>query len=275
MAVITALVNGVKSNTLSIADRAVLYGDSVFETVAVSKQKPLLLEDHLARLELGAQALKIHYNKIKLIKEINSLISLSKVNSVMRITISRGEGGRGYQPNKQMKGTRIISLHDMPSGVKKRQTEGIILGLSSIKLSQQPALAGHKHSNRLEQVLASIEISEKTDEVIMLDSENNVICGSKSNIFILLNGTWVTPRLLKAGIAGVMRGKIMTLLKENNIPFNEHKTLTLKEVKNAEALFVSNSLIGLWPVRQFIAQPFAIGSCQPILHLLKKSGCML
>lgn len=274
--ILNALVNGLETKTLSITDRAVLYGDSVFETIAVRNQIPLLLEEHLDRLNASTNALRISYKQDSLINEINKLSTTSKVDCVLRITISRGEGGRGYKPDDQMDGTRILSLHDVPKQLKTKQSTGIALGLSSVQLSQQPILAGHKHGNRLEQVLASMNIKDEHDEVVMLDRDEHVICCSKSNIFALLDGQWVTPKLSLSGIAGVMRGKITSLMKKHQIPFIESDSLQLADLENAEAVFVSNSLIGIWPVTQYLNQNIdSIKHCQVLVDLLEESGCAL
>lgn len=274
--ILHALVNGLDKTTISIADRAVLYGDSIFETIAVRNQTPLLLEEHLNRLNAGADALGIRYEKDLLTTEINSLIDKHKASCVLRVTISRGEGGRGYQPNKNMDGTRILSLHNIPEQLKKHQLNGITLGLSSIKLSQQPILAGHKHSNRIEQVLASMELTNELDELVMLDVNDHVTCCCKSNIFVLMDNKWVTPNLSLTGIVGVMREKIISLMNEQKIPIIESDTLTTKDIKNAQAVFVSNSLIGIWPVKKYNDYPLNSNQyTQPIIKLLEQSGAML
>lgn len=273
---ITALVNGKEAATLSIADRAVLYGDSVFETIAVKNQTPLMLEEHLGRLEASAEAFKISYDKKSLLFEIKSLVRQSKVSCVLRVTVSRGEGGRGYKPSENMSGTRILSLHDVPKDLTALQTNGINIGLSAIKLSHQTALAGHKHSNRLEQVLASMDITDELDEVVMLDIDDHVVCGSKSNIFVLINDQWHTPRLHKAGIAGVMRSKIIEIMHANNIPLSESSLLEVDDLKKSQAIFVSNSLIGIWPVKKFMNQAVTSHThCNALITLIEEAGCVL
>lgn len=274
--ILQALVNGLEATTVSIADRAVLYGDSVFETVAVRDQKPLLLKEHLDRLSDGADALNIQYQREALINEINSLILKHDVSCVLRITVSRGEGGRGYQPDANMDGTRILSLHKLPERLQEQRLDGITLGLSSIKLSKQPHLAGHKHSNRIEQVLASMELTDEVDEIVMLDTDNRVICGSKSNIFALIDGQWITPKLSLSGIAGVMRGKLISLMNEQQISLSESDSLTTKDIEKAQAVFVSNSLVGIWPVKKYMNQTLnSMPYCQPVISLLEQSRCIL
>jgi len=271
-----ALVNGLEVTTISITDRAVLYGDSVFETIAVREQTPLLLEEHLERLSDSAAALNIHYQKDTLINEIKTLVAKHKISCVLRVTISRGEGGRGYQPDEKMDGTRILSLHKQPDQLERKRSEGVILGLSPIKLSLQPKLAGHKHSNRLEQVLASVALTDDIDEIIMLDYDDHVTCGSKSNIFLLFDDQWLTPKLSFAGIAGVMRGKIISLMKQHQITVIESDSLSISDIENSQAAFISNSLIGIYPVKKYMNQPLNSNPyCQPMIDLLEQSGSVL
>lgn len=271
-----ALVNGLETTTISVADRAVLYGDSVFETIAVRNQSPLLLEEHLNRLSYSSAALGIKYQQTTLVDEINHLLLKHDASCALRVTISRGEGGRGYRPDKDMDGTRILSLHDIPQQLKAQRSDGISLGLSSIKLAHQPRLAGHKHSNRLEQVLASMELTDSIDELVMLDADDHVTCCSKSNIFVLIADQWVTPKLSFAGIAGVMRKKIISLMKEHKMPLIESDSLTIKKLEDAQAAFISNSLIGIVPVKNYMnTQLDSFQHCQPLIDLLEQSGCVL
>jgi len=224
-------VNGKKADQVSILERGLLYGDSLFETVAVQAKGPLLLEEHLDRLSKGIATLKFNANLNALKAEIIDFIShLNEVDCVLRITLSRGVGGRGYSPD-----------------------------LSEIKYAQQPLLAGIKHGNRLEQVLATQSIPTECDDVIMLDTENNVISASKGNIFLKIGGEWITPLLDQCGINGVIRKEILKLMKDADIPHQEG-VLTLTELKSllensvVEEAFICNSIMGLTLISELLGK---------------------
>jgi len=249
-------VNGKKADQVSILERGLLYGDSLFETVAVQAKGPLLLEEHLDRLSKGIATLKFNANLNALKAEIIDFIShLNEVDCVLRITLSRGVGGRGYSPDPHTQATRILSAHEWPT-VK---SESLIVGLSEIKYAQQPLLAGIKHGNRLEQVLATQSIPTECDDVIMLDTENNVISASKGNIFLKIGGEWITPLLDQCGINGVIRKEILKLMKDADIPHQEG-VLTLTELKSllensvVEEAFICNSIMGLTLISELLGK---------------------
>jgi len=131
-------------------------------------------------------------------------------------------------------------------------------------------LAGIKHGNRLEQVLAAQSITDELDEVVMLDTENNLISASKGNIFLKIDGTWVTPLLDQCGINGVIRQEALKLMKESDIPHQE-EVLTLNELKGflesstlGEA-FICNSIMGLTPISELLGKK--LGSSKETLKL--------
>jgi 4-amino-4-deoxychorismate lyase len=123
-----------------------------------------------------------------------------------------------------------------------------------------PELSGIKHLNRLEQVLARAEwIDPGIQEGIMLDMNDHVIGGTMSNLFYIKNEALYTASLALAGVAGVMRGIIMTLSAEHNLPVIEH-TFTKDELLSADEIFVSNSIIGIWPINKIEDTRFSVGT---------------
>jgi len=254
------LVNGEPVDQILASDRGFLYGQTVFETLAVSNGSAHLSELHLQRLAQGCQVLSIPYPD-DLSAEIKTLCEFSKSlsempNCVLRIALSMGSGGRGYANPSQPKVTRVLSLHDYPKHPEHYLRDGIECGVAEIRLSQQPALAGLKHGNRLEQIMARSQWpcaqdgQSRWQEALMLDQDNNVIEGTQSNLFILDGNRLITPRLDQAGVAGVMRETILSLSETLGVT-NQIVRLSLSDIEQADSVFLSNSLIGVWPVRCF------------------------
>ena len=243
------LINGSDANTVSAFDRGLLYGQSVFETVAVSNGKPCLLEPHLARLDKGAKVLGIEVDKALISSEVSQL-ALGMVCGVIRITLTMGEGGRGYHNPVKPSSTRIVSQYDYPDYPAKYRSDGIKLGVVDFRLSHQPVLAGIKHGNRLEQIIIRSQWQDGWQEALVLDVDGNVIEGTQSNVFIVKDGSLITPKLDKAGIDGVMRQSIIELAKASDISVVV-RSVSLDEIKQADEVFMSNSVIGIWPVRAF------------------------
>ena len=249
-------VNGNEQSTISAIDRGVLYGDSLFETVAISNGKTLLLEQHLSRLEKGVDILGFDVDFSILKNEIAMFISFLQEkkrfvgNAVLRITLTRGEQSRGYRPLSNSLCTRILSVHDWPSSNKS----AISVSISDVRYSHQPILAGLKHANRLEQVLAAQSIPEKMNDVVMLDINDCIISASKGNLFIKLDGVWLTPKLNRCGIEGVVRNYLCTWFSQNGFSIkqdNIHIDMIMQQSDKVEAAFLCNSIVGVLPIKQF------------------------
>ena len=245
----SVLVNGEVSPYISALDRGAMYGQCIFETIAVSNGQACLLDAHLQRLKQGAELLNIDYDQSLLVNEINaSITGISK--AVLRVNLTMGEGGRGYLNPVKQQHTRILSLHDYPIHPKSLTQEGIELGTVDIRLSHQPVLSGIKHGNRLEQIIARSQWKSGWHEALILDINENVIEATQSNVFIVSEESLITPCLMNAGVAGVMRENIIKLAQSMQIPV-EIKPISVDDVIQADAVFLTNSVIGLWPVKQY------------------------
>ncbi len=246
-----SLINGEVTTKISAADRGLLYGDGLFETIAVIAGRASLWTYHMERLSEGCRSLGIPPpDESLLFKEVGSLIS-GLDRGVIKIIITRGSGGRGYRPSAEALPNRIITLHSWPAYPAVWFKEGIALRLCNIRLSSNPMLAGIKHLNRLEQVLARQEWSDpEIYEGLMLDGEERVIEATQSNIFLLQEGKIITPDLSCSGVAGVARRLVIESAKILNIPL-KIKAVTLQQLRDADALFLTNAITGILPVKLF------------------------
>lgn len=257
--------------SVSPLNRGLLYGQSVFETIAVDDGLPLLLDQHLARLVHGAERLQIPLDAAAMEHDIYALAEDQNL-AVLRATACMEAGGRGYRNPSKPTGLRIISLHDYPQHPQHYWLEGINLGLSDLRLGSQSVLAGIKHGNRLEQIIARNAWQEDWQEALLLDQNENVIEATHANIFALKKDTLYTPSLHRAGVAGVMRDYVLSLADKVGV---EPQVVSLSEsdIDTADALFVTNSVIGLWPVKQFKNQQFNdLSFAHKLLKLLENNG---
>ena len=252
----TTLVNGQLQDSLAVSDRGLQYGDGVWETVLISFGYTILLEKHLSRLQKGCEALNLQGLDVSLLRHEIRYFTQNSDNRILKIIITRGSGGRGYSSHGLCSPTRILSLHDIPSDIYHYRDNGICIQYCKTQLSRNPQLSGFKHLNRLEQVLARNELRDKYKEGIVCDTDNNVIEGTMSNIFIIRNNTVITPLLDQSGIKGVMRAYIISLLGKKNIRLIE-KQVSIDDIQSADALFFSNSVIGLWPVNKIYDKKYA------------------
>ncbi len=244
------LVNGESDDSIKISDRGLQYGDGIFETIAYRNGNAEFLDAHLTRLSLGCQRLTIPFQQLDQLKtEIKHVLAeLSDHDAIIKIIITRGSGGRGYFADNSVEPTRIISTHPLPTYSENYQNSGITARFCQQRLSENTSLAGIKHLNRLEQVLARNEWDDTTImEGLMLDQHDNVIEGTMSNIFIVKSGKLLTAPLDKSGVAGIIRAEILSIAHANNIPLAE-TYITKNTLTNADEVFVCNSIIAIWPI---------------------------
>lgn len=253
----SALVNGVPADILSIHDRGLLYGDGVFETLAVKGERPLDWERHLRRLRRGCERLFITPPAPETLSEDAALLCEGAERGVLKIIVTRGPGGRGYRPLRDESTTRIVSLHPWPAHPPRYYDQGIAATICATRLARNPLLAGIKHLNRLEQVLARAEWKDEYQEGLMLDTEGWPIEGAMSNLFIIRDDALATPDLANAGVAGIVRERILETAPNLNIE-TRVRELTMADVESADGLFFCNSVIGIWPVRVLAGRRYSI-----------------
>lgn len=170
-------------------------------------------------------------------------------NGVLKLLVSAGEGGRGYARPQEVKPQLHFTYADYPSSYAAQQREGISLSCASIKLSVQPALAGIKHLNRLEQVLIKRELPQlQTDDALVLDANDFIAEVSAANIFWYQNSTWFTPELSQCGVHGVMRQFLIDWLTRNSQSIVSGD-FTLEDIAAADSVLVCNALMPLLPVK--------------------------
>lgn len=246
--VIASLVNGVPGGQIAIDDRGFCYGDGLFETMAVIGGRIRFEQNHLRRLDWGCRRLGIPPPDEALLRgEISTLISRIE-RAVLKLIITRGAGGRGYRPGGDLQPTRVLSVHPWPDYPVSHYRKGITARICATRLGINPALAGVKHLNRLEQIMARREWDDASiAEGILLDTKGCVISGTMSNVFAARADELLTPALSGSGVRGVMREIVMRLSERQGIVTKECD-LGLEQVLGADEVFVTNALIGIWPV---------------------------
>jgi 4-amino-4-deoxychorismate lyase len=269
------LVNGQSCNEININDRGLHYGDGLFETIAIQNSKPLCCSEHLNRIQQGCIRLNIPVpDKKVLIDEVSSLIK-SVDRGVIKIIITRGQGGRGYALPNNAEPSRIISLHPWPEYSNETYSNGINVRICDYRYAKNPALAGIKHLNRLEQVLARSEWADDSiAEGIVMDQKSNVIEGTMSNLFCFFGDTLCTPDLSACGIDGIIRNKIIELASDLKIDI-EIKEVSFELLNNADEVFVCNSIIGVWPVKMINKKIFPVAEkTKQIIQVLQEHHCI-
>ncbi len=269
------LINGKATNEISFLDRGLQYGDGVFETIAVHNESLLCWDEHLNRLQQGCKRLNISLPDKALLKDETSSLIKSINRGVIKIIITRGQGGRGYSLPDKQEPSRIISLHPWPEYPKENSSQGINIRVCDYRYAHNSFLAGIKHLNRLEQVLARAEWTDSSiTEGLVLDQDDNVIEGTMSNVFCVVDSVLSTPDLTECGVEGIIRNKVLELASVNNDI--EVKKISLQMLNNADEVFVCNSVIGIWPVKMIEKKTFSVGNnTQQIKQTLLEHHCIL
>ena len=253
------LVNGSPQEEIELSDRGFQYGDGLFETIAVKNGHPCFIDRHLTRLNAGCRRLLIPAHDHALLH--GEALSLCKNfhSAVVKIIITRGSGGRGYRQPETINPTRVLSIHPYPSYPSSYKAHGIAVRLCETRLGLNPTLAGIKHLNRLEQVLARAEWSNlNIQEGIMLDLNDHVIEGTMTNIFYVKNHTLYTSPLHYSGVAGIMRDIIIEIANSHGYALCV-QNFKERELLSADEAFVCNSIIGIWPIKSINSTQFEIG----------------
>jgi 4-amino-4-deoxychorismate lyase len=254
------LINGKQCETIQVLDRGFQYGDGAFETIEIQNKHPVFLELHLIRLNKACIQLKIPFPDIKLLREEVFFISTNSAGSaVLKLMLTRGLGGRGYRQPKTISTSRVLSLHVFPEFPEDYKTNGIKARFCCHQLGLNPALAGIKHLNRLDQVMARSEWDDDSiQEGLMLNCKQHVIEGTMSNLFVVKKGGLFTPILDQCGVSGIIRNQILCIANDCGIPMQETQ-MSSPDIMAADELFVTNSIIGIWPVKQLEQQQYKVG----------------
>jgi 4-amino-4-deoxychorismate lyase len=253
------LINGQATEQVSVLDRGFQYGDGLFETVKVQNGQPRHWARHLARLQAGCERLGIAMPAAAQLQAEAHQLCQGVTEAVLKVTVTRGVGGRGYAAASPMTPTRVLACLPAPDYPPTHWSEGVCLHLCQTRMGENSALAGIKHLNRLEQVLARAEWSDpQVAEGLLRDTNDRVIEGTMSNVFCVQAGRLLTPDLTRCGVRGITRDRVLAAARQAAIEVEE-TDLYVEDLQQAQELFVSNSLIGIWPVKHFAGRDFSLG----------------
>ena len=237
------LVDGVPSASVPADDRGFLYGDGVFRTLRMVAGKPLWWLEQIAKLSEDASRIGLAAPDPAVLSGDLQHLPAQLSDGVLKLILTRGSGPRGYQPPAAQSVRRLVVFDATP--VSSQQSSDLWVRICSLRLGWQPRLAGIKHLNRLENVLARSEWSAPDiHEGLLLDHAERVISGVMSNLFIWHCNRLLTPRLDQCGVAGVTRGRLLRLAREQGVDVEE-TDLNMQAVLEADEVMLTNSVMGL------------------------------
>ncbi|HGM5579487.1 TPA: aminodeoxychorismate lyase [Pseudomonas putida] len=245
-------IDGQPATAVNLQNRGLAYGDGLFETLAVRGGRPSLLQRHLERLALGCQRLAIDID-LALVRDELLRYASQLGEGVAKLIVTRGDSLRGYAPASEAVARRILQGGPMPAYPVANAEHGIGLFDCQTRLAQQPLLAGLKHLNRLEQVMARAEWQDSAyAEGLMRDVQGHLVEGVYSNLFLVHGDVLLTADLSRCGVAGVMRAALLDEAPVQGIEIRI-RDLVQADLVAADEVFVCNSVYGIWPVRTVAA----------------------
>ena len=245
------LVNGEAGTTVSVHDRGLHYGDGLFETITCNAGRPRWLDRHLQRLARGAQCLGLQVPPAALLASEMAVLAAGHERCILKLILTRGVGSRrGYRPSGDEQPTRVLGRYPWPVPVPG----DFLVDLSPVPLGANALLAGLKHLNRLEQVLAQQRAAAAgVHESLMCDAAGSVIAGSMSNLFVLQADELLTPQIRDCGVAGVMRSLVIEVAPTLGLRVREVR-LEPRFLLAVPALFLTNVRMGLQPVHCYLGR---------------------
>ena len=228
-------------DVLDPRDRGLAYGDGVFETILIHHGTMVWWDAHLTRLLHGCATLGIASPDPLFLRTECDALAAGCTCGVLKVVLTRGVGERGYTPQPHGVSTVVLTLSDAPPPPHR---DGLALRWCETTLAIQPRLAGIKHLNRLEQVLARAEwIDPAIHEGLQCDMSGRVVCATSANIFILRDDRWLTPSVADCGVAGICRAWVL-----GHVAGSDEAVLTRNDVESADAIVLCNAVRGILPV---------------------------
>lgn len=249
-------LDGAPASALPLPDRGLDFGDGLFETLLLRRGQVLFPELHFKRLERGLQVLGFPAACLRSARDQLEAVATAIARlgwnwTALRLTMTRGAGPRGYAPPPQPLPRILLAAVELDRDCAQMHPAAS-LSLASIAWPAQPALAGIKHTNRLEQVLAAREyVCAGADEAVMLDQAGQVVSAVAGNLFALSGGRLLTPPLDGCGIRGTRRELVVhDWAPAVGLQVGE-RALTPRDLEAADEVFYSNALLGVRPVARF------------------------
>ena len=249
------LINGQPGEQISALDRGLAYGDGIYRTIEIRDGQPRLWAWQYRRLAADAARLKLPLPDAALLRDEIGQLADGVAQGVAKIVLTRGVGARGYAMPTDCQPTRMVSVTAWAGYPPERARDGVAVRWCDTRLASQPLLAGIKHLNRLENVLARSEWSNPAiHEGLMLDTRGLLVEATMSNVYLVQGQRILTPRLDQNGVQGMLRDWLFAHAAQLGYQLSEAEILPA-QLHAADALFLSNSLIGLWPVASIDGQP--------------------
>jgi branched-chain amino acid aminotransferase len=257
--------------SLSAQDRGLTLGDGLFETILVLNGVALWRDEHMLRMQSSASQLGISFPAQEINRAIDVLVEEAMTHHVLRLTLTRGAGGRGLAADPHQP-TFIGTLTDFDPDL---QFQPMTLLTSRIERNLKSPTSSIKTTSYIDHVMAAREAAEQGfDEALMFNTKGRVACCTIGNIFLVIGDTLVTPSLYEGILNGIMRNVVIRAAKDAGLKVSE-RLVRLPDLDKAESMFATNSLRYIRAVkqlddRQYIRAAAVMQKILPILHAMQQ-----
>jgi len=236
-----------------VNDRGFMYGDGLFETTRVVNGRPFRLAQHLERMVRGADYLKIPlpFTPKEIQKFTAQLVEANAMpDAVLRVTLTRGAGERGYSPAAAGKPTMVMSLHPLPKLPEEGPLQWSMI-TSSYHIPASGAISSFKTTSKILNVFARLEASERgADEALLLNTNGEVAETAGGNIFWVYQNTICTVPTGRGVLPGITRAVVLEICQALGLETNK-RVIKPQHLRNAEGIFITQSVLGIVPVVAF------------------------
>ena len=259
-----------KEAVVSVFDHGFLYGDGIYETIRVYDRVIFMLEEHLGRLYRSASmiglTLPFEIDSLK-ISIYETLIANALRNAYIRLTVSRGHGPIGLDPDLCPETTTVIIVQELKEYPRAFYEKGITLIISETRRNIKEAINPKiKSLNFLNNILAKIEAKKRDAyEAIMLNAYGKLAEGSISNVFFYKDGVLCTPSLECGILDGITRRLVLELATREDLKIKEGE-FPKEDIYSAAEVFITNTTLEVMPVSKVDDQVYAVGNITKLLH---------
>lgn len=265
------VVNGIAHALIEPGDRGLSYGDGVFRTMRMADTQNRNWQRQFVKLVSDCARIGIACPDATLFEQDIALLSANSDTDIVKLIVTRGVGQRGYLAPSVANPTRIVSAIPLPVYPEHCLQNGVAVRICQLRLARQPLLAGIKHLNRLENVLARNEWHDPDImEGLMLDEAGFVIGGTMTNLLVLRGRVLYTPDLSFSGIAGVTRERILAFAQSLGLSIKIAQ-LSLSDLFEADEVMLCNSVIGVWQIRELRHKQWQKGQYAALFRSLLKT----
>jgi aminodeoxychorismate lyase len=242
-----------------VNDRGFMLGDGLFETARVARGRPFRLAQHLERLTRGADYFKIKlpFSAREIQKFAGELVARNEVlEAILRVTLTRGPGARGYSPNGANQPTLAMTLQPLPAPNNDEPLQWSLV-TSSFRLPASDALAAFKSTSKVLNVLARSEAEANgADEALLLNTNGEVAETASGNLFWVYRDKICTVPTGRGVLPGITRAVVLEICQSLGLETSK-RVIKPEMLRNAEGLFVTQSALGVIPVASFDGLPVA------------------